>query len=65
MYNAYWKLIQLGCVSLKSKKCYNTKPLVYYFYVKMKILVDFHICIDVPFNDTQREKLIQKKYLLK
>ena len=24
------------------------KPSAYYFYVKMKILVDFHICIGVP-----------------
>ena len=37
--------IYLGCVYLK--KCYNGKPSAYYLYVKMKILVDFHICISV------------------
>ena len=31
-----------------SKQCYNAEPSAYYFYVKRKILVDFHICISVP-----------------
>ena len=35
------------CISQKLK-CYNAKLSVYYFYVKTKILVDFHICISVP-----------------
>ena len=26
---------------------YNAKPSGYYFYVKMEILIDFHICISV------------------
>ena len=34
----------------KSKQCYNAKPLAYYFYVKTKLLVDFHICIGVPLS---------------
>ena len=39
----------LGCVYLK-RNCYNAKPSAYYFYMKTKIVVDFHICINVPSN---------------
>ena len=38
--------IYLGCS--KSKCCYDVKPSAYYFYVKTKMFVDFHICISVP-----------------
>ena len=31
----------------KSKRCFNVKPSTYYFQMKMKILVDFQICINV------------------
>ena len=31
----------------KKIKCYNAKSSAYYFYVKTKILVDFHISITV------------------
>ena len=34
----------------KVKQCYNAKPSAYHFYVKKKILVDFHICIAVPLS---------------
>ena len=37
-----------GAYISKSKQCQNAKPSVYYFYVNMKILIDFHICIGVP-----------------
>ena len=33
-----------------SKSSYNVKSLAYHFYVKTKILADFHICIFVTFN---------------
>ena len=32
----------------KVKKCFNVKSSTYYFHMKTKILVDFHICISVP-----------------
>ena len=32
----------------ESKRCYNVIHLVHYFYVKMKMLADFQICISVP-----------------
>ena len=41
-------LLHLRWVYLKSKQCYNVKPLAYYIYVKTKILIDFDICISVP-----------------
>ena len=37
-----------GTFISKSKRCYNGKPSTYYFYVKTKVPVDFHICISVP-----------------
>ena len=43
----------------KIKQCYNVKPSTYHFYVKMKILVDFHICISVALQtDHKREASI-------
>ena len=33
-----------------SKISYNVKSLAYHFYVKTKILADFHICIFVAFS---------------
>ena len=33
-----------------SKSSYNIKSLAHHFYVKTKILEDFHICIFVAFN---------------
>ena len=35
----------------ESKLCYNVKPSAHYFYVKTKILEDFHICISVPLTN--------------
>ena len=43
--------IYLECIISKIKQCYNAKPSAYYFYVKKKILVDFHTCISVPLSD--------------
>ena len=42
--------IYLGCVPYisESKQYYIAKPSAYYFYVKTKVLTDFHICISVP-----------------
>ena len=37
----------MGVHSSKGK-CYNVKPMAYYFYVKTKISVDFQVCITVP-----------------
>ena len=34
----------------KCKHCYNGKTSAYYFYIKIKIFVDFHICISVPLS---------------
>ena len=34
-----------------SKQCYNAKPSAFYFYVKTKILVDFHTSISVPLSE--------------
>ena len=48
-----------GAYISKSKQCYNAKPLAYYFFVKMKTLVDFHICISVPLMGIV-EKLLSK-----
>ena len=36
-----------GVYISKNKQCHNVKPTTYHFYVKTKILVDFHICISV------------------
>ena len=33
------------------------KPSSYYFYVRAKILVDFHICISVPSIDVSQEDM--------
>ena len=39
----------LGRVHIsESKRCYSVIPSVHYFYVKMKMLADFQICISVP-----------------
>ena len=32
----------------KSKKCFNVRPLAYYFHMKTKMLADFQICISMP-----------------
>ena len=42
----------------KSKQYYNVKPSVYYFYVKTKILEDFHNCISVPLIDLHERALM-------
>ena len=34
----------------KCKHYYNGKTSAYYFYIKIKIFVDFHICISVPLS---------------
>ena len=34
----------------KSKMCFNVKSSTYYFHIKMKILTDFQICINVPLS---------------
>ena len=49
-----------ACIS-KRKQCYNAKPSEYYFYLKTKILVDFHICINVPLK--QRLSISLAKYV--
>ena len=41
---------QAGTYISKSKRCYNAKPSVYYFSLKTKMSVDFHISISVPLN---------------
>ena len=38
----------MGAYISKSKRCYNAEPSAYYFYVKTKIWLHFHICISVP-----------------
>ena len=54
----------------KSQRCYNAKRSPYYFYVKTKISVDFHICISVPLNTfdwlkhLKRFNIFRKIYLL-
>ena len=40
--------VYLGVYISKSKQSQKAKPWVYYFYVNLKILADFHICISVP-----------------
>ena len=37
-----------GAYISESKQYYNAKLPAYFFYVKMKILVDFHVSITVP-----------------
>ena len=37
-----------GAYISKSKRCQNGKPSAYYFHIKTKISLDFHICISVP-----------------
>ena len=37
-----------GAYNSKSKRCLNAKHLAYYFYIKTKISLGFHICISVP-----------------
>ena len=39
----------------KSKRSYNTKPSVYYFYVKTKISLEFYIYISVPLTFLQKQ----------
>ena len=43
----------MGAYISKSKRCYNAKPSAYYFYMKTKISLDFHICIGVPLRSKQ------------
>ena len=38
----------MGAHISKSKQYYTEKPSAYYFYVKTKVLIDFHIYISVP-----------------
>ena len=40
--------IYLECVYLRIKKPHNARHSAYYFHVKTKIMVDFHICVSVP-----------------
>ena len=40
--------INAGAYNSKSKRCLNTKPSAYHFYIKAKISLDFHICISAP-----------------
>ena len=35
----------MGAYISKSKRCYNAKPLAYYFYMRMNIPLNFCICI--------------------
>ena len=46
------------------KQCYNAKPSAYHFYVKTKILVDFHICIIVPLriSSTCPQRKVSKRW---
>ena len=44
--------IMLGEDILKSKLNCNAKPSIYYFYVMMKILSDFHICVSVSLKSS-------------
>ena len=39
---------------LKSKRCFNVKYSIYYFYMKTKILADFQICISVSLKKVSR-----------
>ena len=39
-----------GVYISKIKRCYNSKLSAYYFQVKTKISVEFHICISVPYK---------------
>ena len=40
----------MGAYISKIKQCFNAKPLACHFYMKSKILVDFHIFISVPLS---------------
>ena len=45
------KLFTISCVHIsKSKRCFSVKSSTNYFHMKTKILVDFQICISVPFK---------------
>ena len=44
----------LTCAYLRSKRCFNVKTSTSYFHTKMKILVDFQICISVPLKTKTR-----------
>ena len=37
-----------GAYISKGKRCYNVKPSAYYFYIRMKVPLNFSICISVP-----------------
>ena len=45
-------VIYLGAYVSKSKRYYRAKPGAYYFYLKTKITVDFHICPNVRLIDS-------------
>ena len=47
----------------KYKKCHNGKPSAYCFYVKTKMLVDFHICISVPLKPQSSYGKIEASHL--
>ena len=41
----------------KSKRCYNAKPSAYYFYMRKKITLNFHIYISVPLKFSYRQSI--------
>ena len=47
-----------GVRNSKSNCYYNAKPSAYYFHVKTKISVDFHICISVPLMWLNKDRII-------
>ena len=47
-----------GTYYSKSKRCYNAKLLAYYFYMKTKILLDFHIWIIVSLKSNSFQTLV-------
>ena len=42
--------INTGAYISKSKRCYNEKPSAHYFCMRMKIPLNFNICISVPLS---------------
>ena len=46
----YKQKFHISQVRISQKVCFNVKPLIHYFYVKTRILEDFHIFISVPLS---------------
>ena len=50
-------VINAGAYIPKSKRCYNVKPSAYYFYMRTKIPLNFHICISVTLSKYKNIKV--------